>query len=551
MALRPLLLLCAAVMHAAAALADGQGKCGYVAAGAPRTFAPCDCARLPLPRGSALAQGRFEDTIDSVGFATLVVKTDDSMIFNDSALAYAAGIVEGALTSERIWQFYLNTVKGTAVSDDSRRFLRENAEWVRKQCNDRAATDEYWYQSALLLDQLQGLADGYNSNSTAGKQLPFEVFEMFNVAGDMEDIATAYPAPGPYTTNYEEHCSALVKLLADGSDIYISQVVWGEYQFMMRIMKEYDLNFCRSAGLSVVMPGWRSVFSGYPGSLSSGDDFYLLSSGLVTQETTIGNNNPDLYAQYLTPHCVLEWHRSVMANRLATGGEQWCNAFSRFKSGTYCNQWMVLDYNLFVPYQPLPENVFWVLEEVPGLIAMSDLTWLLQKQAYFPSYNAPYYTVIYNVSGWPALQEEYGDWFSYDKTARAMIFKRDHVKVQDMDGMKKLMRYNDFQNDPFSACDCDPPYSGENAISARSDLNPANGTYPFGSLEHRNHGSMDVKISSAALLRDYKLWMISGPTSDQQPVFDWSSIADFAVSHVGLPDHWDFDWQLVSLVEEN
>ena len=46
-------------------------------------------------------------------------------------------------------------------------------------------------------------------------------------------------------------------------------------------------------------------------------------------------------------------------------------------------------------------------------------------------------------------------------------------------------RYNDYTRDPLSACACSPPYSAENAISARCDLNPAAGTYPFSSLGHR------------------------------------------------------------------
>lgn len=37
-------------------------------------------------------------------------------------------------------------------------------------------------------------------------------------------------------------------------------------------------------------------FSGYPGVVMSGDDFYILSSGLVAQETTNGVNNNSLWA---------------------------------------------------------------------------------------------------------------------------------------------------------------------------------------------------------------------------------------------------------------
>lgn len=57
-------------------------------------------------------------------------------------------------------------------------------------------------------------------------------------------------------------------------------------------------------------------------------------------------------------------------------------------------------------------------------------------------------------------------------------------------------RYNDFTHDPLSRCNCTPPYSGENSISARCDLNPANGTYPFGALGHRSHGGTDMKVTT-------------------------------------------------------
>ncbi len=62
--------------------------------------------------------------------------------------------------------------------------------------------------------------------------------------------------------------------------------------------------------------------------------------------------------------------------------------------------------------------------------------------------------------------------------------------------MITLMRYNNYTLDEFSRCDCDPPYSGENTIAARSDLNPPNGRYPFNALGHRNHGATDMKVKA-------------------------------------------------------
>ena len=55
-------------------------------------------------------------------------------------------------------------------------------------------------------------------------------------------------------------------------------------------------------------------------------------------------------------------------------------------------------------------------------------------------------------------------------------------------------RYNDFKHDPFSRCNCTPPYSATNAIAARSDLNLPNGIYPFSVLGYWNEGAYDCKV---------------------------------------------------------
>ena len=75
---------------------------------------------------------------------------------------------------------------------------------------------------------------------------------------------------------------------------------------------------------------------------------------------------------------------------------------------------------------------------------------------------------------------KYGSFFSYTDSPRSNIFRRDHSNVHDIPSMINMMRYNNYTYDPYSKCDCDPPYSGENNISARSDLNPASGRYAFG-----------------------------------------------------------------------
>ncbi len=51
-------------------------------------------------------------------------------------------------------------------------------------------------------------------------------------------------------------------------------------------------------------------------------------------ETTIGNYNTSLW-KFVKPNSVLENMRVVVANRLASSGQEWVSLFGRYNSGTY------------------------------------------------------------------------------------------------------------------------------------------------------------------------------------------------------------------------
>ena len=69
-----------------------------------------------------------------------------------------------------------------------------------------------------------------------------------------------------------------------------------------------------------------------PGFLMSLDDFYLLGSGLLMTQTSIGVFNASLYSQ-LGPCSLLAWQRVRLANSLAHSGEEWAQVFSKHNSG--------------------------------------------------------------------------------------------------------------------------------------------------------------------------------------------------------------------------
>lgn len=503
---------------------------------------------------SYISLASFKNDINSTGWAYLEIKTNSS--HNDIDQAYTAGLAEGFLTSDLIKMHWYNTEMDryctkplSGYCQRLQDYLDVNAAWMLDQIAAKAQTDPYWHQVRLFLVQLQGLVDGYKFHQSDRASLGKPIYVpdvsgllMLQISGDLEDLESALHKEDMKHVIGTGSCSALIKLLPGNHDLFVSQDTWNSYGSMLRILKKYAFGFHLTPGSSQVIPGEQMTFSSYPGIMMSGDDFYDISSGLVTLETTIGNGNASRW-QFIHPkNSVLEGIRNMVANRLASSGKQWVDYFSQFNSGTYNNQWMVVDYKKFTSgSSSLNDGLLYVLEQIPGMIMSADRTDILRKQSYWPSYNCPSFPEIFNASGGQEMVAKFGDWFSYENTPRAKIFRRDHSRVKDVESMTRLMRYNDFTHDPLSACNCTPPYSAENAISARCDLNPINGTYPFGALGHRSHGGTDMKMTSSKMVRDLEFVAISGPTYDSVPPFQWSkSDYETTVRHRGQPDLWLF-----------
>jgi len=328
----------------------------------------------------------------------------------------------------------------------------------------------------------------------------------------------------------------------------MSHVAMSGYNTMNRVLKLYKFAYNKEE-----VPGHTVSFSGYPAALASADDYTLSSSGLLSIETTISIFNETLYTdKYIKPvgqlHC---WVRSIIANQLAKTAEQWVRIFARYNSGTYNNQRTVVDFKQFTPGQELPNTgVVCVLEQVPGYTASSDVTWFLRKFRYWPSYNIPYLTKISRISGYNGMGSK-NNWYRWGACPRARIFQRDQHKVVDLNSLKDLMRYNNYTHDPFSRCACTPPYTAEAGISARGDLNPADGHYELAGMGHRNHGSLDYKGTNYTLFKKLRFQAIGGPTYDRHttnigryydplPAFNWKT-TDIVSPHMGQPDLWNFE----------
>jgi len=298
---------------------------------------------------------------------------------------------------------------------------------------------------------------------------------------------------------------------------------------MVRMLKSYNFPLSGTGGSVAI----KTLFSGYPATLSSVDDFYVIDTNLVVFETTNGIMNNTLYS-IITPQSVLSWVRVIVANRMAPSGKVWVETFSKENSGTYNNQWSVVDFNKFFPGKYFTNGAFYILEQIPGYIEYADITANLET-GYFPSFNVPYFEYIFNVSGFWEAFNTYGSLFSYQNNPRAQIFRRDANSVKSISDFQNIMRYNNWMNDPLSHG------NAGNAISSRFDLVNQPNPDPF--LAQAPFGGIDSKVTSYQLSIDSPVLLAqSGPTHDSQPPFNWNNPPWSSTIHEGMPDLWDFDW---------
>jgi len=495
-----------------------------------------------------VAKARFQNMVNKTGWGFLEVETRSS--WPDEMQAFAAGMAEGYLTRDLIYYTWKNLIEHycddkPVVCKYVNKFISQNLAWMEKNIQANKDNVPYWHQVNLLKQQFSGLTSGFrlaaNGTGMVITDLDFLYINLYVDLGDLEAALNPDPKARAQLFKNEGHCSALIKIVED-RDIYFSHVTWANLSTMLRIVKRYNFPYKTLPDKkSHTVPAQSISMSSYPGMLHSMDDFYLTTSGLAVMETTIENYNDNLWGNISSVNSLFAGVRTMVANRLARNGQMWTKLFSRYNSGTYNNQWMVLNYNNFEPGRPIKEGLLWVLEQLPGMVTAKDLTSVLKNKGYWASYNLPYFKEIFDASGGPKMVQKFGDFFGHETSPRAKIFARDQGDVEDFESMMKLMRYNDYTNDEFSKCACNPPYSAVNAISARGDLNPANGTYPFKLLGHRSSAATDMKFTTLDMFLLQQFLAIGGPTYDPLPPFEWSTSSEKDRPHHGMPDRYEFE----------
>eukprot|EP00048_Salpingoeca_helianthica_P007766 m.114714 g.114714 ORF g.114714 m.114714 type:complete len:459 (-) comp14430_c1_seq2:72-1448(-) len=450
-----------------------------------------------------------------------------------------AGFLEGALTSvlidEAIANYAMDTSNKTLMND-LRTWFGQWGQWMRALAREKV-NDPYRIHLGLIFNQLDGLVSGHNAACHA-PCTPLDIVDVLLLSPSVMDIITVISGSSPEWTTMPldealllsartTHCSGLVRRSPEG-DVFFGHTTWNMYTGMVRIFKSY--------ALPLAAPQTRAVtitFSSYPGALYSGDDFLQMrESGLAVIETTNDIFDNSLYKNLSPQGTVITWIRSILASRMAATANEWTALFEKYNSGTYNNQYIVVDYNLVEVSRgrPLPPNTVWIVEQLPNYTRSGDVTAFLNRpgKQFWPSYNIPFFQDIYNMSGYPAMAAR-SDQYSYTECARAKIFERDAPLVNELDEMLRLMQSNDYRNDPLSLG------SPANAISSRFDLTT---TQPF------TVGGIDSKITSSKLLRENAVYAISGPTHQSLPPFEWTGPwAQFP--HEGMPLLFNFNYTLI------
>eukprot|EP00762_Andalucia_godoyi_P006576 ANDGO_05030.mRNA.1 Phospholipase B-like protein G len=487
---------------------------------------------LPCASNSvAGASASFDDSVEKIGWARLNVRMETSKELTPYLSGLAMGFAEGVLTFSRIGQQIRNYYNSSFISSSGKvppntaAFLRNQLLWVRKAVASASLEDAYWQAQAMVLGQFDGIVRGYARFS--GASIPDAEAEIYatNSNDDISDLISLFdPTAAPkkdYLAYTMTSCSAFIRLLSNNSDIITGHTTWRPYWGMLRIFKHYQ--FLDEGSPAIVS------FSSAPGIVSSHDDFFVTGARLAIMETTNDMFNLDYQRKYVTTNSFLSWQRAAVANILSHSGEDWVDFFGRYNSGTYSNQWMIVNYGLFSPHRPLVPGTIVVSEQLPNRMVTGDMSEFVEEQQYWPSYNIPFFPEVFNISGYPEMVEKYGDQFSYQKCPRARIFGRNASLTHSLLDVQNLLRFNDWQHDPLSLG------SAKNAVASRYDL--LTGTpYAF--------GGADSKVTTFALSEFAAAIGISGPTANQQIPFKWSTSPFSSSPHEGLPDEFDFDWEL-------
>lgn len=501
-----------------------------------------------------LAQGIFVNQHKDKGWSKLSLLTfsNKSLAFNSIYQAYFAGYLEGVLTSHQINSYYINKNEKNNFNEGVFKKVADffnnvslNLESTITQYSKENITKKQvnFKQNKLRLllgyIQLVGLHDGYQKvrqkqqaqNEQVYNDISIKIFLIMQADGELPELRSAFSHKkgrknlgdvGYLKENFGidekgknpnqlwseflkgSRCSAFVKLLKDQNsnirDIIIGHTAWGESIELLRIFKYHNFQLeGPKSNENSIFPSFEVLFSAYPATLSSTDDFYITSNKLAVTETTLEVVDVSLYKDIDYKKYYPNYMRVISSTRFSTSALEWTNSFKKTSAYTYSSQWLIVDYNKLAG----GKNFFYVLEQTPGNFVDQDMSEALIKNGYFGSYNKAFFEKSRNNLNYNQIEKIYTKAFTTDSN-RGQQFKLLEKTAIDINSAMAILRYNGYgQNIPGDPSNI----SLSTSISARYDNN--------GPTDVDFVGGIDSKITNLEYINNLQVLTQSGPTGHQ------------------------------------
>ncbi|GBP22347.1 Putative phospholipase B-like lamina ancestor [Eumeta japonica] len=522
-----------------------------------------------IPRGVARAYYRVDAV--NTGWSLLEIETNAS--YQDKIQAYAAGILEGALTWRPIHDHIENTIK--AVCDEREKqcgavedaLERSFTTW-KARAAEKSNTDPFWHHVNLYYTQISGIFTGVKhgvERSLNSYETTITDLYWLNAFSDVREIQrklniSLAETPLAQLAGLSTAFLRVVNRTTEGGAIrqklFVAHNAVGRYSSMTRILKRYKFNYHVTEDKDSPLASGNSIeFSGYPGSVTSQDEFYVLrghNHQMAVTGTTLNNYNPKLWKDVNITEQLPVGPRVTAANQLANNVSEWGHMLARYNSGTACNQWLVVDFTR-LSQTPSHETgpvrgdavtevsvggvdkdvrhtvmhraragrgrgLAWLVEQVPGLTHSADISDALLEQSYWAVNGIPFFQDVANITHVLNMREIYGDRFSFTDSFQARKFQKGHENATSFETIARLMRdYNMSRPrnaDPRHKCLQYATYEEKfacvlNATAARPALG-ARGD--IGSEDREAFGVIDTKIvGERANSSDLTIYAISGP----------------------------------------
>lgn len=490
----------------------------------------------------SIVSGYWNDSLNDTGWYTLKIISNNNED-NSINVMRCAGALEGYLSYERIYNHFMliKDINGWNRSSDYpeniKNFMESNMQFI-KESTEAYVDSSYWNKVSLIYEQFKGLVEGYDlKNELSGFKQNMSKLDhwILQSEGDLMDVVEKYPdltKAKKVKTLPGDHCTGMIRILPDYSDLYFSHDAWSDFRELHGELKEYNLNISEFEAKRITM-------STRVGKISSYDDLYVNDKGLMIMETTLSNFNEDLF-EYVKPNSIFTWIRAVLSTWCATSGKDWVDYFSKSNSGTYNNEYLIVDTNKFEFFEKPTNDLLWIIEQMPGIFMSADITDILVNQSYFASFNTPYFTNLFNLAQYPEKIASWGidgSYWDYQNASRRLIAKRELPFIYSFDDFKKFMRYNNYARDPYSAGD--PGQMILSRYDLRDGSNPHFVRHMFGGLDSKVLRLTEAKYRMT--IHALASPAFSEKPEDKLPPFKFTDWPQY--NHDGLYEgEWMFNW---------